>query len=107
MKPATKFIGRKNPFTGESTVLETVYMNPQELKISDDEMPAGRVSIANKYEPIFGKMKYGQCVICQPVDVGKVAGAMRKYLSKGKGGKVRTVRHYPFDRLGRVWMMRP
>ena len=106
MKPKTTFAGKTNPFTGVSTVTNSVFMNPATLKISDDEIPSGRVSTANKYEPVFGKMKWGQCVICQPVDVGKVAGAMRKYLSRGKGGKVRSVSRYPLDRLGRVWMMR-
>jgi len=94
---------------------ESVYINPDDLQITDDALPASRCAPLHKYHQTFERMHVGQSVRCTTDDVGKVAGAMRKYIEiKGmdKTAMVRTVTRYtdPKTKIadagyGRVWMM--
>lgn len=105
MTPKTTFVGKTNPFTGEKKMIVN-YADPTNMKITSDALPIRRTMPENKYEPLFKKMEYGQCIVCEPEDVGKVCGAMRKYLSTlPAGGSVKSVLRYPSDKKGRVWMM--
>ena len=85
----------------------TAYIDPAGLEIKDDPLPAHRASHAYKYHQVFDRMKPGQCVRCTTADVGKVSGALRKYLElKGKKCQVRSVVRYAGDEgYGRVWML--
>lgn len=86
---------------------EGVFTDPASLQITNDALPAQRTLPQHKYNPVFERMKYGQCVRCATGDVGKVSGAMRKFVeTKGKQAQVRTVTRYPGDEgYGRVWMI--
>ncbi len=91
----------------------TVYTDPGDLQITNDAIPASRCAPLHKYNPIFERMKIEQCVRCTTGEVGKVAGAMRKYVAVNGStpAVVRTVMRYtdPITKIedvgyGRVWM---
>lgn len=93
---------------------ESVYINPDDLQITDDALPASRCAPLHKYHQTFERMRVGQSVRCATGDVGKVAGAMRKYIEVKsiKATAVRTVMRYtdPKTKIedvgyGRVWMV--
>ena len=89
------------------------YTDLAALQITNDAMPASRCAPMHKYHAVFERMHFGQCVRCATEDVGKVSGAMRKYLEiKRKTALVRTVMRYTDPKtgvedggFGRVWMM--
>lgn len=81
--------------------------NPDALEICNDPLPAGRASSGKKYDATFSALKPGQAIKCTPADVGRVAGALRKWLEQ-KGSKtdtVRTIKDYG-DGKGRVWLLK-
>lgn len=52
-------------------------------------------------------MKVGQNIVCKPDEVGKIGGAMRKYITTNKiKARVVTQQIGP-DGKGRVWMAAP
>jgi hypothetical protein len=81
-------------------------VNPELLTICDDPLPAHRASLGNKYAPILRQLKPGQAIKCATADVGRVCGALRKWIDEHgpKGASVRSCRDYG-DGLGRVWLM--
>jgi hypothetical protein len=103
-----------NPSPGASVKAKTTkkgqpanYVDPDTLSIGHDPMPKGRVTF-NKYTEIFNRLKFGDCLKCAPNEVAQIANSLRKWLSVNeKPGQVRTVRHYPSDNRGRVWLMAP
>lgn len=79
--------------------------DPSTLKICSDPLPQGRSSPGFKYAALFLSMKVGQCVKCQPDEVGRIAGALKKWIElQGGRGMVRTIKDYG-DGLGRVWWL--
>lgn len=106
----TRFNGF-NPFTGEkvekvSKIAKAKYVPVEKLVIGNDPLPVGKSKVTNKYHDVFAKLEYGQCVRCEPDEVGKVARAMRVWMEKvNKIGQIRTAKHYEKDGKGRVWMM--
>ena len=79
--------------------------NPDTLQICNDPLPAHRASKGNKYESTLKALKLGQAIKCKTEEVGRVAGAMRKWVEKHQiKANVRTIRDYG-DGFGRVWMM--
>jgi hypothetical protein len=97
-----------NPFTGEklSKIAKAKYVPAEKLVIASDPLPTGKLKATGKYEDIFGKIKYGQCVICEPDDVIRVSKAMRVWLEKNyMKGHVRSATNYEKDGKGRVWLM--
>lgn len=77
--------------------------NPETLKICNDPLPLGRASPGFKYAGVFAQMTLGQCVKCAPAEVGRVSGALKKWISmQSQGGVVRTIKNYG-DGMGRVW----
>ncbi len=57
-----------------------------------------------KYQAIFEKLKPGDCIRCSPDDISKVRHALQKHFKRSKiDAKVKTIKHYPDDRMGRVW----
>jgi hypothetical protein len=81
------------------------FVDPDTLVICRDPLPKGRVNL-NKYGMVFTKLKDGDCLKCEPEEVGQLANGLRKWLkSVGREGQVRTVKFYPTDNKGRVWLM--
>lgn len=102
--PKTKFY-KRNPFTGEPLV-KTRYVPAEKLTIASDPLPEGKAKITNKYHDVFSKLKHGQCVICEPDDVQRVAKALRGWMTDEKvKGQIRSTKLYEKDGKGRVWMM--
>ena len=97
-----------NPFTGEKVekLSKTKYVPAEKLVIASDPLPVGKSKIINKYQEVFEKLAYGQCVICEPEDVIRVSKAMRVWMDKNyMKGQVRSAKHYEKDGKGRVWLM--
>lgn len=79
--------------------------DPSTLTICNDPLPVHRASCGNKYTPILQALKLGQCIKCKPEEIGRVQGAMRKYVELHKiNATVRTIKDYG-DGMGRVWML--
>lgn len=94
------------PFGDAPMVKQPVKLtNPRTLEICDDPLPAARASCGNKYEPIFKAMKLGQAIKCQPTEIGRLGGALRKYVEVHKiKANVKTIKDYG-DGRGRVWLL--
>lgn len=79
--------------------------NPETLEICNDQLPAHRARPGNKYEAVLKALKPGQAIKCKPEEVGRVSGAMRKYIeTHDLQAVVRTIKDYG-DGHGRVWML--
>lgn len=79
--------------------------DPATITICDDQIPSHRASCGNKYEPILSKLKIGQAIKCEPNEVGRMGGALRKWIvDKNIKGTVRSMRDYG-DGKGRVWLV--
>lgn len=79
--------------------------DPSTLEICNDPLPSHRASCGNKYEATIKAMKMGQAIKCLPSEVGRVAGALRKFVENTKiAANVRTIKDYG-DGKGRVWLM--
>jgi hypothetical protein len=77
--------------------------DPDKLEICSDPLPAGRANPGNKYEALYSQLTLGQCIKCQPGEVGRVANSLRKWVKgQRQGGTVRSIRDYG-DGKGRVW----
>jgi hypothetical protein len=116
-QPLTKFVGA-NPFTkAEATQPKPkqvsspkkmpVFVNVEEMSITNDALPAFRAFKPNKYDGIFGDMRPGQCIRCTSENVNTVANAMRKFVITNKMRvSVKSAIRYEKDvGYGRVWMM--
>jgi hypothetical protein len=77
------------------------------LEIRDDPLPASRCMAPNKYHAAFATLRHGQCVRCESGAVGRVSGALRKFIEvKQITGQIKSVKSYPGDELfGRVWLL--
>lgn len=82
------------------------YTDVQGMQIVNDPIIGRSVGGGDKYGPLFAKIKIGQAIKCQPEDTPKVANAMRKWRDDNKvRAVVQSVRRYPADGLGRVWLL--
>lgn len=54
--------------------------DPSTLEICNDPLPAARASSGKKYEPTFKAMQPGQAIKCLPSEIGRIGGAMRKFV---------------------------
>ncbi|MGL4680034.1 MAG: hypothetical protein ACRCWC_11715 [Plesiomonas shigelloides] len=105
-KPKTKFAGKTNPFTGESTVKKLKHVQVESLVITDDPIQDTRAAVSEKYGEIFSKMKVGQSIKCQPDEAGKIGHALNTWLKRhGIKGMAKTCSRYEADGLGRVWLI--
>lgn len=106
---ATKFAGA-NPFQINSAPQRKMvdFLNVEELTITNDVIPHRRSMPIGKYNGIFEKMAPGQCIRCKTESVGKVCGAMRKFiLLKELSLHVKSVIRYDGDEgYGRIWMLK-
>lgn len=95
----------KRPMRGQAQN-PTVFADVLGMSIVDDPVIARVVGNGDKYGPLFVQMKLGQAIKCQPADAPKVAGALRKWIGERKLPAIaRSVRRYPADGLGRVWLL--
>lgn len=79
--------------------------DPSTLEICNDPIPTHRASCGNKYAALLKNIKPGQCIKCSPEEVGRIQGAMRKYIELNQiDAYVRTIKDYG-DGKGRVWML--
>lgn len=75
------------------------------LEIADDPLPSHRASPGHKYDDLFDRLKYGQCVKTEAGRADKVGQALRTYLKrKAKKGAVKIMSDYG-DGKGRVWLI--
>jgi len=74
------------------------------LEVCDSPLSVARARPVSKYEDVLRRMKPGQCIKCQPAEVGPVASSLRSFFSRnGIVAKIRTTLRYQTDGLGRVW----
>lgn len=79
--------------------------DPATLEICNDPVPMCRASSGNKYEAKLKALKLGQAIKCAPGEIGRVSGAMRKFIEVKKlDAVVRSMKDYG-DGKGRVWML--
>lgn len=81
-----------------------VLVNVEELVIASDPLPTGRAAPQHKYEAKFKAMKVGQNIVCKPDEVGKIGGAMRKYIAVNNIKARVITQQIGKDGKGRVWM---
>lgn len=88
-----------------------VEVDPSLLSVEHNvSPPAWKSKIESKYDAIFKQLKPGSCVKCEPNEVAKISGALRKYIkTKGskaiEGCKVLS-RERCEDGHGRVWAIK-
>lgn len=88
--------------------MKVTRIDPTKLTIGTDPMPAHRAS-PNKYADIFGRLKPGQCIICEPEQAAKLSTALKKYITTSAHSKcmVRSTSRFDADGKGRVWLIAP
>lgn len=106
----TKFAGR-NPFQQKQKKprAEPKAVDLDSIQVANDPLPAGRAKATEyKYDHLFSGMKVGQCLKCDPADVGKISHAMSVWIKRNqlKDHVVRSTRKYETDGLGRVWLIK-
>lgn len=78
------------------------------LTISNDPIPAQRSQPPMKYESLFSQLQHGQCIVCETAESSKIGHALNTWLDKkGRRDVVKTMREYPVDGKGRVWLLPP
>jgi len=105
----TIFAGNRHPITGASMTPKkapAVFVDPEQLSICNDPLPNHRAKPGGKYDEILKNLKVGQCIKCPPADVGKITGALRKFIGEGGDvkGAIRSMSNYG-DGMGRVWLV--
>lgn len=83
-------------------------IDPELLSIGNDEYTGQRASPEGKYDALFRSMKSGQCIKCEPQEIGRITNALRKWLQVNKRDdkfEVRSMARYHTDQRGRVWML--
>jgi len=78
-----------------------------DIAITNDPLPPSRSAPLYKYRPKFESMAMGQALRMPTANVGKVAGAMRKWVEiTGKKAHVKSMQRYCEDAgYGRVWLL--
>lgn len=102
---ATKFIGKKNPFTGEPKRRPVV---TDGISITSDPLPRRKAYPKGKYDDLFASMQPGQSLRVPTPVVNTVSQGLRAWLRR-RGDTVHVVRsatEYDGDPgHGRVWLM--
>ena len=97
---------RKFPFP--VTKRPAIEVDPSMLMVEHGvEPPVWRSNVESKYDAVFKQLKPGSCIKCEPSEVAKIAGALRKVITQKKfknlsGCKVLS-RERCDDGHGRVW----
>lgn len=83
------------------------FLDTAELIVTNDPLPAARAAPIHKYHSVFSVMKMGQCVRCPTASVGRVSGAMRKFIEiKRLHATVKSMTRFEDDiGFGRVWLI--
>lgn len=105
-RPSTTLVSSANPFQSTTGGPKVTRIDPTKLTISDDPMPAHR-AIPNKYADVFGRLKPGQCIVCEGEAAAKLSTSLKKYIatSPHRGCIVRSTSRYEADGRGRVWLI--
>ena len=106
--PETKFAGR-SPFQPKPKRAAPVAVNIDNITVANDPLPGQRaISYQYKYHALFEKLKPGQCLVCEPGDVGKLSHAMSVWIKRKqlKDHVPRSTRRYEADGKGRVWLIK-
>jgi hypothetical protein len=75
------------------------------FEIDETPYPASRI-VTSKYNEMFSSMRPGQCIKTEPENIGRIAGAMRKWIAnKGRTDVVVRIVSKMDDGFGRVYMM--
>lgn len=79
-------------------------IDPTKLRISHDPVVI-RSAKPGKYDDIFRRLSYNQCVVCEPGQSNSLANALRDYHRRnGIKARVKSTDYYS-DGQGRVWML--
>lgn len=101
----TKFVGTKNPFTGEPKMKRVA---ADKITITNDPLPTRR-AITGKYDHLFSTIKPGQSLRVPSAAVSSVSQGMRKWLDRNNQkhvGRIKAAVNYPGDAgYGRVWLL--
>ena len=90
----------KNPTKGKNSV-----PNVELLTVTRDPLP-GRRACTSKYDELFASLKPGDSIKCQPEHVLSIRSSLDKWCKqRGLKFKIRSVMHYPADKLGRVFLL--
>ena len=90
----------KNPTKGKNSV-----PNVELLTVTRDPLP-GRRACSSKYDELFASLKPGDSIKCQPEHVLSIRSSLYKWCKhRGLKFKIRSVMHYPTDKLGRVFLL--
>lgn len=78
-----------------------------ELQICRDPLPRGRAPNLNKYDKLFEKMTFGDCLKVPTKNVSRVGAALRNWVKKNnRRGIVRSCMRYMDEKeTGRVWLL--
>jgi len=75
------------------------------LTVTRDPLP-GRRACTSKYDELFASLKPGDAIKCQPEHVLSIRASLDKWCKqRGLKFKIRSVMHYPTDKLGRVFLL--
>ena len=83
------------------------HLDPDDLVLCSDDIPAHRKRVANKYDEKFAALPMGGGFEVHPDHVMKVANSLRKWIeTKALDAHVRSIRVHPDCKrgYGRVWM---
>lgn len=104
MKPQTTFAGN-NPFQQAKAQRKTSDIDPDKLVICNDPMSATRARTGNKYGDVFGKLKPGQCIRCEPNQAPVLSTALKKWIEDKKLPCITRYTSRYEDGKGRVWLL--
>ena len=96
VSPFAQLVRKKTTTHIDASMLQLEHNTP---------IPEGR-RVYGKYDDLFGAMKFGSCVACEPAEMNCVANALRKFLERMKrDGKVISVSRCD-DGKARVWLVK-
>jgi hypothetical protein len=105
----TQFAKGKSPWEPKAKRAKAAFTDLSDLEVGDDPLPSNRIiSTEKKYDAKFSSLKPGQCLKCPAGDVGKIANAMRVWISRValKDHVVRSCTNYDSsEKPGRVWLI--
>lgn len=80
-------------------------IDPSKLRIAHDPVVARSSRTPGKYDEIFKRLTYSQCIVCEPGQSNSLANALRDYFRRREiKARVKSTDNYS-DGKGRVWML--
>ena len=87
------------------------FIDVDKLEVCSDPLPSHRaVTEEHKYDAVFDRLQprtHNQCIKCDRKSVGRICGALRKYIErhKLKDHIVKSTTNYEQTNTGRVWLV--